>query len=481
MSVWVVAEATQLALASDVMLATSAGTVLSGYAVGAVAHRRTAQPGLSWRQAVVAAAHDAQRGMPTASLLQGRGGRELRTSAAAAATRSTGALAAAVLGVAGVTLAVASGNLPAAGPIATLAAALAALALLFAASSWRPEPVRSLLSRRGVHLAVSATFRELCITGSMAVPVLAVAHTAGVASLSVLEVLAVVMATRLVTAAVPVVGGLGVADVTLMVGLAWMGVPIPVGVAAVMIWRTASMAAWLVSTAIASRSHPMQSSWNSPARDGTGRYFHRLAFAVLGWLPAAVRDRTRGRLFDLLFTMSPDPWGYGEAPYETRKRTHLVGAVGTGHRVIVEVGCADGHNLVALAQANPTATIIGTDVSETAVRIAARRTRHLDGVHIIHASDVDGLQRAVPGPVDCIVLAEVLYYLGGQHAMRQSLQPLRQTMSHDAVVVMLHGAVDATALHERAAAALGMSLAGKVDVPDAERSFQVAVACFEKA
>lgn len=60
MAVWVVAEAAQLALASDVMLAASAGTVFSGHAFGAVAHRKAAQPGLTWGRAVVAVAHESR-------------------------------------------------------------------------------------------------------------------------------------------------------------------------------------------------------------------------------------------------------------------------------------------------------------------------------------------------------------------------------------------------------------------------------------
>lgn len=71
MAVWVVAEAAQLALASDVMLAASAGTVFSGHAFGAVAHRKAAQPGLTWGRAVVAVAHES-RPSPRQLLLRER-------------------------------------------------------------------------------------------------------------------------------------------------------------------------------------------------------------------------------------------------------------------------------------------------------------------------------------------------------------------------------------------------------------------------
>jgi hypothetical protein len=481
MSVWVVAEAAQLVLASDLMLAASAGTVVGGHAVGSVAHRKAAHPGLPWRNAVVASAHDRRPLVPVLAVRAHARQQDRHESAVATATRVTAVVAGALLGLAGVMLAAASGHLPATWAVLTGAVVFSVIAGSVAALAARRSTVRAVLSRRGLHLMAGAAFRELAISVSMTAPVLVVAHTAGVPDVSLLEVVAVVLATRLVVAAVPVGSGVGVADVTLVAGLAWMGVAIPVGIAAVLVWRACTIAIAIALAAIGHRTSPVALPSDAPSSDGIGRRLHRAAFASLGWLPAAIRDRVRGRVFDAMFSLSPDPWGYAAIPYERRKQERLLEAVGDSAGVIVEVGCADGHNLLALAERHPNATIIGTDVSQTAVRIAAERTADCAGIRVVHAADLEGLRRALPGPVDCLVLAEVLYYLGSQQAIATALQPLRQYLHPDGRVVMVHGAADAEVLHGRAASALGMRVEDLVEVVDHERPFHVAVAVVPRA
>lgn len=393
MAVWVVAEAAQLALASDVMLAASAGTVFSGHAFGAVAHRKAAQPGLTWGRAVVAVAHESR---PSPRQLPLRERIAWHLTATEPATRATAVLAGAVMGLVGFSMAAASGHLPALGAIAVGAGILTVVAVVLAWRTSRTDAARSVLSRRGMHLLSGAALREVSVTASMAVPVLVVAHTAGVPNVSLLEVLTVTMATRLAIAAVPVAGGLGIADITMIVGLAWVGIPVPVGIAAVLIWRAATIGVAVVSAATARRTEPVAIVWDSPSRDGVGRRLHRFAFAAMGWFPPSVRNRTRARVFDAMFSMSSDPWGYGDVPYERRKEVELTAAVDRLAAVIVEVGCADGHNLVALARSNPTATIIGTDVSEAAVRIASQRVVDMPRVRVVHATDAGDLERALP-------------------------------------------------------------------------------------
>ncbi len=477
MPAWVVSEAARLAVASDVMLVAAATTALTAHALGTVVHQRALEPGLRWKQVLVAAAHheSARRALPPEWPVPRR---EARTGRAAAdpALRATTIAAGVMWGLLGLVLVVVSGHITYPGRIVGAAVAASIVAGLMIVVTSRSAAARTVLSRRGMHLLASSVFREASGVGAMVTPVLVVAHTAGLTGTSVLEVGAVALATRLVIAAVPVAGGLGAADATMVAGLTWMGIPAPVGIAAAIIWRTGSLGAVLAASIVARRTEPATFVWDIPARDGVGRRLHRAAFGIVGLLPQSGRERARRWVFDTMFSMSPDPWGYREVPYERRKRQHLLDAVGPHARVIVEVGCADGHNLLALAQALPAATIVGTDVSTAAVRIAADSTMALPNVRVANASDLGALAEALPGPVDCIVLAEVLYYLGGQQAMNEALAPLRSLMAPHARVVMVHGCTDARTLHSRAAAALGMTVVEASEVADHERPFEIAVA-----
>lgn len=477
MPAWVVSEAARLAVASDVMLVAAATTALTAHALGTVVHQRALEPGLRWKQVLVVAAQQesARRVLPPEWILTRREEDQDR-AAAGRALRATAIAGGVVLGLVGVALVASSGHVAYPERIVGGAVLASILAVLVSVTVSHSSPVRTVLSRRGMHLLASAAFREATGVGAMVTPVLVVAHTAGLSGTSVLEVGAVALATRLVIAAVPVAGGLGAADTTMVAGLAWMGVPVPVGLAAALIWRTGSLAAVLMASVVAHRTEPVTFVWDIPARDGIGRRLHRALFTIVGLLPASSRERARRWVFDTMFAMSPDPWGYQDVPYEQRKRQHLLEAVGPHSRVIVEVGCADGHNLLALAQAFPAATLVGTDVSTTAVRIAAEHTRALPNVRVVNASDLRALAEALSGPVDCIVLAEVLYYLGGQQAMNEALAPLRSLIAPDARVVMVHGCTDARTLHSRAAVALGMTVVAASEVADPERPFEIAVA-----
>lgn len=380
------------------------------------------------------------------------------------------------MGLAGVVLVLASGH----GPSRTyvLAGALVSILMVAAHSLARSRDAatRQVLSRRGMHLIASSMVREVASVAGMVVPVLVVAHTGGVAEVSLLEVVAVALIARLVIAAMPFAGGLIAADATMVAGLAWMGIPASVGLAAVLVWRLGTGAATVIALVVARRTQPVTVTREQPTRDGAGRLLHRVAFTLIGLLPTALRVRARSQVFDTMFALSPDPWGYSGMPYEQRKRRLLVQAVDPRSRVVLEVGCADGHNLLALAEALPKAVIVGTDVSNRAVRIAADRTRHMPGVRVVDASDGYALEGVVQSRIDCVLLAEILYYLGGRRAMTEALAPLRRLLSADARVVMLHGSSDAEELHARAASALGLIVTDRSLVADPERPFVIAVA-----
>lgn len=203
---------------------------------------------------------------------------------------------------------------------------------------------------------------------------------------------------------------------------------------------------------------------------------HRALFGAISLMPLRVRDKARRRAFNLMFYLSDDPWGYQQLGYERRKQESLLVEVGSSAGVIVEVGCADGHNLIALARQLPASTVIGSDVSTVAVRIATQRTRDFSNVRVIGPEAYGELPESLHGRVDCIVLAEVLYYLVGERAIHDAMAPLLRIASEDCRVIMLHGSADADRLHDRAARALGLRVAHARSIDDPERPFTLAVA-----
>jgi uncharacterized membrane protein YbhN (UPF0104 family) len=468
-----IAEAAELAAASGGMLAVAFLAVVAGQALGSAVHQRAAQPGMTWSQAVVGAAHTA--GRIVHPLRRRRPTRVDASAVTVAAVRSTTVLAGVALGLIGVTVIVGSGQASHIARFVAAAALLAMLGVLAALLRSRSRDVRAILARRGVHLVAGATMREFASTAAMTLSIWVVVHTAGIVTISAFEVVAVVLVTRLVMVVVPIPGSPVIADVTLVVGLAWMGAPLAVGLGALLIWRLGSLVTGVLAGLIVLRTDPVPYTASQPSRDGPGWLLHRALFGVVAVLPAPLRDRLQSRLFDAMFAMSSDPWGYQESSYEERKRAALVSAVGADARFIVEVGCADGHNLLALAARYPDAVIVGTDISDQAVRIARERVRAHPRVQVVSGADPAALRRAVPGPIDCLVLSEVLYYLGSTGGIARSLEVVRELLHPQARVVMLHGSADAAQLHSRAADALGIDLIDDRVRDDLERPFRVAV------
>lgn len=475
MSGWLLVESAHLVVSSDVMLAVAAAAAASGQAVGTVIHRHGLTPHLGWLQSTTAVAHDARRvlswpraSLPRATLAQ-------PDAAVRHALRTTAMLCAAALGAFGLMLSTIANPSP---PMVAMACAIALLLVFPAiviAMARRSTHTRSVLSRRGPHLLATGFIQEAFQVGTMAIPVLVVSHTAGLAGVRFADVIVVALITRVVTLAGPV-AGIGLADATFIAGLGIIGAPLAVAVAAALVWRAGSVLATAAAAGVAARSRLADASWDGPSVDGAGRFAHRAAFGMLAVLPAPIRDVARRAVFDALFTVSTDPWGYQLLPYEQRKQQHLLKAVDARAHVILEVGCADGHNLLALAKHCPEATVVGTDVAARALQLAQDRTAHLDRIRVVDARDEDALLNAVTGPVDCVVLAEVLYYLGGDRAMERAMSSVRALMHPGCRVVMVHGCSDASELHARAANALGLTVVSGVCVRDPDRPYEVAVA-----
>lgn len=481
MSSWAVTDAVLLAARSDVMLGVAVAAVGATSIVGTTLRRRALVLGLTWGESVVAAAHDEARAVAA--------GWRLRTPHPGRADEPTGdpdgdlsrvrlaatLAAAAALGLIGAGVLAWSGHPPA--PVATvlLAAVLAAVAVRVAVLACRPAPTRAILARRGARLMASSLFVEISAATAMVVAVVVVSHTEGLSAVSLVEVAAITATTRLVLSLTPWPGGLGVADAVLLLPLMWVGLPLDVALAAVLVWRAGSLLAALAAIIVARRTEPATPQAAGPAGTDGGRLLHRALFTGLSLLPQWMRDRARRHVFDALFSLSDDPWGYQATAYEQRKRAHLLAAVPLGAHTIVEVGCADGHNLVQLAHRSPGARIWGTDVSTGAVAIARTRTAGLGNVQVMTSEEFASPHAAVD-PIDCVILAEVLYYLGTEAAMRRSLRPVRDRMSPDCVVVLLHGCADAPLLHSRAVRALGVPVAAEQRIADPERAYLITVA-----
>jgi hypothetical protein len=482
MNTWTVADAALLALRSDVMLAVAAAAVIGAQATGAAVRSRAIQPALDWRAAFVAAAHDETPGVK-APLRRGDWFTAIDTSVAnddrapQRQARTAGALiAAAFVGLTGSVVLAMTDHAPSPTLVVVLASVAAIMAVLTAVRNSRSAATRSILTRRGVHLLASSAFVEASAAFALLVSVVVVAHTAGLTPISIMEVAAIALATRLAIRITPLPGGIGLADAVFLVPLTWIGVRIDVALAAWLIWRAGSLVAVAAAMGIARYTHPAPPSGDAPATTDGGRVLHRALFGAMSLMPSRIRDQVRRRAFNAMFSLSDDPWGYQQLGYERRKQESLLSEVGSSAGVIVEVGCADGHNLIALARQLPASTVIGSDVSTVAVRIATQRARDFSNVRVIGPEAYDELPESLRGRVDCIVLAEVLYYLGSERAIHDALAPLLRVASADCRVIMLHGSADADRLHDRAARALGLRVAHARRIDDPERPFTLAVA-----
>lgn len=475
-------DALLVAARSDVMLVAALFVVAGAYAAGATLQRQALAPAPYWRQAFVSAAHDEAKSINAVLRITHRPA--IRSDASGGAVDShhrearlaATLVTAAALGLAGALALALSGHPPS--PLVALAPASAAAiaAIITAARISRPLATRTVLARRGARVVATSLFAEVSSATAMVVTVTVVLHTAGLTAISLVEVAAITLATRLAVSLTPWPGGLGVADVTLLVPLMWIGVPLHVGLAAVAIWRAGSLLAVTAAVVVASRTRIAPPPPPGPATRDGGRLLHRALFRCLSRLPQGLRDSGRRKVFDAMFALSDDPWGYEEVAYEHRKQGHLLDAISSEARTVVEVGCADGHNLVALARRRPDLTIIGTDVSSAAVAIATRRTRLYPNVEVVRSDDCGSLRAAVERHIDCVILSEVLYYLGSERTVRDALQPVHQLMSPDCRVILLHGSTDADVLHQRAMQALELYALDHRRVDDPERPFVMTVA-----
>jgi hypothetical protein len=459
-SAWVVADAVAVVARAEALMGVSMAAAAASRVAEPALLTRALEPALSWRQALIAGAHRRRRSVDGPA------------SAASAWWRPA-------LAVTLVALAVGASAALSGDGVAVVLLLGSGVVGIAAAVVLRLGRLRSVWSatgaaRRVPHLIALGIGAEAVVLISVMIAVVSAASAAPAAARIPLEAAAVVVAARLL----PVLGappsvGIALGAGVLVVLVARTGMPVDVGLAGLGLWWSG----WLIGGAalllLTRRPMPQPESESALGRDG-GRWAHRAAFTVLGLAPTPARDVLRRRIFDSLFAASADPWDY-TATYERRKQQHLVASLRGRYATIVEVGCADGHNLAALARACPQATVLGTDVSTRALDVARLRTSDVPNIRVVTSDDaVSAL--AVAAQPQCVVLAEVLYYLVTARAMRDALSALVGAAGEPRDVLMLHGAVDGRALHRRAARALGLEVVHEDEVEDPVRPFILTLA-----
>lgn len=472
------------------------------WALVGVGRRRAISPRMAWRSCVAFGPFDeilARRCLATAtsrfgaiapSRFRGEAATTSRTAPGLAGWLTAG-LGLVVLAVVAVAVLAASGHFPVDG-ISVLPTALAAglfvvaaacVAALLVRSQLRRSPlglsIHAHLVRRGPHGTVVAGLGEVALGLSTAVVTTVLAHTVGSPSPSIHEVVAISILARLVTMTPAPALGLGWADGVMIVGLTAIHTPVAVAIATTAVWRITQFAAitlgWITATKASGTTVAEDEESSAPTHSRLGQVAHRTGFALLALLPDRWSRWIRCRLFDAMFGMADDPWNYAQMPYERRKQEHLLAAMPAEASVILEIGCAGGHNLVALANRYPRNTIIGVDISARAVALARDRVRSHANV-IVAVADFHGLDAVLAehaGHVDALVLSEVLYYVGVASQLDHAMRPVRGILLAGASVVLVHGASDAERLHPAACRALGASQHDTMLVGDADRPFAI--------
>jgi trans-aconitate methyltransferase len=139
--------------------------------------------------------------------------------------------------------------------------------------------------------------------------------------------------------------------------------------------------------------------------------------------------------FDALYDGDADPWQVESAWYERRKRAVLLSSLPRArYSSAWEPGCGIGVCTLALAERCD--HVVASDASAPAVRRTRDRTAHLPNVDVV-VSRVPEL--VVQGPVELLVLAELLYYVPDPAGAIESLWSVTTPGSH---VVVQHWAHD---------------------------------------
>lgn len=370
-------------------------------------------------------------------------------------------------------------------PLLVGASVAAIVGLAMSVRSVSRVPGRKLWqAARGGHVTSAVVFGEVVLAASAMAA--AWAFTSGPSTaLRLLEVGLVSVVARLLTLTRLPRAGLLVADVVFVAILLTVGFSSPAALATVAVWRAGLGLAWLVGAmgrvavpgAEAAVSLPAE-----PTGSPLGEWIHRVLFKLIAVLPAPLAARVRTGVFQAMFSLSDDPWRYDELPYERRKQQALVDALpaeAVARGPVVELGCADGHNLAAFAERHPAARVIGLDISPVAVSAASARFETNPQVTVTVAdarSAAAALRERGATSIGVLVISEMLYYIGGPPQVRAELRALAPLVQPGAAVVLVHGDRDAERLHPAAVDALGCVTVERVVVDDPSRPFVVETA-----
>ena len=117
--------------------------------------------------------------------------------------------------------------------------------------------------------------------------------------------------------------------------------------------------------------------------------------------------------FEKIFAERIDPWKY-TSPYEQKKYEQTLEMLPPG-RIgrALELACAEGHFTVKLA--TRTDHLIAADISQTALDRATKRCSNMKNMRF---AQLDLTKDPLPGRFELIVCSEVLYFVGGQEALK---------------------------------------------------------------
>jgi LmbE family N-acetylglucosaminyl deacetylase len=137
--------------------------------------------------------------------------------------------------------------------------------------------------------------------------------------------------------------------------------------------------------------------------------------------------------FDAMYARSPDPWGFADRFYETRKRALTMAVLPRARfRSAFEPGCSIG--LITEQLAGRCDAVLATDVAGAALEQAAARLAGHSHVRLEQKSIADEWPA---GSSDLVVLSEVGYYLAPEHlpvlAMRAA-----ESLTDDGCLVACH-------------------------------------------
>lgn len=141
---------------------------------------------------------------------------------------------------------------------------------------------------------------------------------------------------------------------------------------------------------------------------------------------------TSETFFDSIYRNDRDPWNFSTSEYELGRYQRILAALGDGRwRLAYEPGCSIGVLTEQLAKHCD--SVVGCDISQTAVEFAHKRCSSLSNVTIRHAT----LAEFVPYRADLYIFCEVGYYL-----TRQDLQVVLEShisaLAENAMVVACH-------------------------------------------